>query len=170
MPQPAPDRHRLTWEWPAHRFLSGVVKVRAGHRSTGLSLKTPNSGLRKLVFAAGFTCAALATGLPAQAQGITAIFQDGQFPTSRYAGTTDVIITEHVDFDRDPDANYSGRAYLQVDGFSARQTSLLRFPFGPSALPPGANITGFSDLSENLSVIITLLPGFTTPVGSMHIT
>jgi predicted Zn-dependent protease len=36
-----------------------------------LSLKTPNSGWRKLIFAAGFTCAALATGLPAQAQGIS---------------------------------------------------------------------------------------------------
>ena len=86
--------------------------------------------------------AGLVLSLSAQAQGITAIFQDGQSPTSRYAGTTDVIITEHVDFDRAPDANYSDRAYLQVDGFSARQTSLLRFPFGPGALPAGASITG----------------------------
>ena len=88
--------------------------------------------------------AGLVLSLSVQAQGITAIFQDGQSPTSRYAGTTDVIITEHLDFDRAPDANYSGsgRASLQVDGFSARQTSLLRFPFGPGALPAGANITG----------------------------
>jgi predicted Zn-dependent protease len=35
-----------------------------------LSLKTPHCRTRKLLFAAGFACAALATGLPAQAQGI----------------------------------------------------------------------------------------------------
>ncbi|MBA2589229.1 MAG: M48 family metalloprotease [Alphaproteobacteria bacterium] len=35
-----------------------------------MSLKTPNCRARKLLFAAGFACAALATGLPAQAQGI----------------------------------------------------------------------------------------------------
>ncbi len=36
-----------------------------------MSLKTPNPRIRKLVFAAGFACAALAIGLPAQAQGIS---------------------------------------------------------------------------------------------------
>ncbi|HKU54653.1 MAG TPA: M48 family metalloprotease, partial [Rhizomicrobium sp.] len=38
---------------------------------TGLSLKTPNSHLRKLNFAAGFTAALLAYALPASAQGIS---------------------------------------------------------------------------------------------------
>ena len=35
-----------------------------------MSLKSPNSALRKLTFAAGFTATLLAYGLPAQAQGI----------------------------------------------------------------------------------------------------
>src|SRR3982751_2817806 len=90
MPQPGAARHRLTLEGPPHRFWPGFGR---GIRSTGLSLKTPKSlahavhcavarrvaplrtsgskPLRKLTFAAGFTCALLAYGLPAQAQGIS---------------------------------------------------------------------------------------------------
>ncbi|HEY8211143.1 MAG TPA: DNRLRE domain-containing protein [Myxococcaceae bacterium] len=85
----------------------------------------------------------LSLALSAQAgPGVTVIFQDGAFPTTRYAGTSDIIITEHVDFARDPDANYSSNAFLQVDGFSARQTSLLRFPIGNGMIPTGADISG----------------------------
>jgi hypothetical protein len=50
--------------------LSGATGV------AGLSLKTPNSALRKVLFAAGFTCAFLAYALPAWAQDDISLLRD----------------------------------------------------------------------------------------------
>src|ERR1043165_6774016 len=71
----------------------------------------------------------------AQPTGLTAIFQDGQFPTSRYAGTSDVIIAEYTDRHRDAGDNYDGLNYLQVFGFPARQSTLVKFQIGPGSIP-----------------------------------
>jgi len=68
MPQPEPVRYSLTWGSRHHRFARGLGR---GNWSIGLSLKTPNSALRKLTFAAGIAVALLAYILPVQAQDIS---------------------------------------------------------------------------------------------------
>jgi hypothetical protein len=75
------------------------------------------------------------------AQTVTAAFQDGVSPTSRYAGTKDVTLTEDVPTESDPNLNQDGDT-LRADGFPARRASLIRIgPLDGGAASPAAVIT-----------------------------